>query len=333
MSIASQLTTLAANKVAIKAAIEAKSPATAPTDALAQWPTAIASIPSGGGLTGYTLRLINNGDQSGSDFADQVGKVLKADGTTETTDFYGTGTSLKIVNNAIAYAGGNTNYSVLNVLTGNTVVKVSVRCFVAGTKIILCNGSVKNVEDIGYEDELLTWDFGSGKPSSAKPLWIKKREEVNYAFTNKFASGRVLRTTGRSKTGWAHRGFNVTRGSFTYFPASVGDEFFSLDGNDELVESRKTMERVCSYNIITVDHMNLFAEGILTSCSLNNYRGFNAAQMTWASKAVKHHSRSAFDGIPNEWIDGLHLCEQPIAAGELAKYVKGLVASDTRLRA
>lgn len=49
MSIASELTTLAANKAAIKSAIEAKSPVIAPTDALSQWPTAIASIPTGGG--------------------------------------------------------------------------------------------------------------------------------------------------------------------------------------------------------------------------------------------------------------------------------------------
>lgn len=49
MSIASEIAALAANKAAIKSAIEAKNPATAPTDALAQWPTAIASIPTGGG--------------------------------------------------------------------------------------------------------------------------------------------------------------------------------------------------------------------------------------------------------------------------------------------
>lgn len=49
MSIASELTTLASNKAAIKSAIEAKNPVTAPTDALSQWPTAIASIPTGGG--------------------------------------------------------------------------------------------------------------------------------------------------------------------------------------------------------------------------------------------------------------------------------------------
>ena len=46
---ADKLALAAANKVAIKAAIAAKNPATAPTDVMSQWPTAIASIPSGGG--------------------------------------------------------------------------------------------------------------------------------------------------------------------------------------------------------------------------------------------------------------------------------------------
>lgn len=45
MSIASEITVLAKNKAAIKAAIEAKNPIIAPTNALAQWPTSIASIP------------------------------------------------------------------------------------------------------------------------------------------------------------------------------------------------------------------------------------------------------------------------------------------------
>lgn len=44
MSIASELTTLANNKANIKAAIESKNPLVSPTDALAQWPSAVASI-------------------------------------------------------------------------------------------------------------------------------------------------------------------------------------------------------------------------------------------------------------------------------------------------
>lgn len=46
MSIASELTTLANNKAAIKAAIAALNPATPLTDDLSQWPASISSVPS-----------------------------------------------------------------------------------------------------------------------------------------------------------------------------------------------------------------------------------------------------------------------------------------------
>lgn len=49
MSIAAELTNLAANRDAIKSAIEAKSPTVAPTSVLSSFPAAIASIPTGGG--------------------------------------------------------------------------------------------------------------------------------------------------------------------------------------------------------------------------------------------------------------------------------------------
>ena len=49
MSIASEIQALVANKLAIKNAILAKSPATPPGDRLSDWPASIGSIPSGGG--------------------------------------------------------------------------------------------------------------------------------------------------------------------------------------------------------------------------------------------------------------------------------------------
>lgn len=52
MSIASEIQDLLANKASIKAAIEAKSPSVAPTDDLASFPAAIASIQGGGSPDG-----------------------------------------------------------------------------------------------------------------------------------------------------------------------------------------------------------------------------------------------------------------------------------------
>ena len=336
MSIASQLTTLAANKAAIKAAIEAKNPETAPTDALAQWPTAIASIPTGGGLTGYKLTI-----QGYADYDSYTGfAIAYADGSVEVYDsfshIYPTETVVK--NDVVAYAKCkgepyNGAYRVVSgttvVLSADTMVYAYCQCLLRGTLVSLADGSTKPIEDVTYADDLLVWDFERGECASAKPLWIKKAQRTDFMFDVQFKSGRTLGVTGPH----GHRAFNIDLRIFEYLPRSVGERVWTLDGADEVVSCAKMQGDFEYYNIITADHMNLFAEGILTSCSLNNYRGFNAAQMTWASKAVNHHSRSAFDGIPDEWVDGLHLCEQPIAAGELVKYVKGLVDSDTRLRA
>lgn len=332
MSIASELSTLADNKAAIKSAIEAKSPETAPTGDMSQWPTAIASIPSGGGgggLTGHTLTLVDIGNNpSPEHFYDLESKYLKADGTTGHTDFYDSGEpSPKVVPDVIAYAtcsGGMVNIVALN---GDTTVRVSVPCLLAGTKILLADGSAKNVEDVGYDDELMVWDFERGRPASAKPLWIKRRDTSMYAFVNTFSSGRVLRTTGRSATGWGHRGFNVTRESFTYFPASVGDMFALVDGVDELVECRKVRGEFDFYNIITAGHFNLYADGVLTSCSLNNYRKFSGRDLRFAECPAVHHPASDFDSIPEAYVSGLHLCEQPASSGELKAYVRKLIAS------
>lgn len=66
MSIASELTTLATNKANIKSALMAMNPATPPTDALAQWPIAIASIPTGGGSSADPENMVKFYDYDGT---------------------------------------------------------------------------------------------------------------------------------------------------------------------------------------------------------------------------------------------------------------------------
>ena len=61
---ADKLALAASNKAAIKAAIEAKSPATAPTNVMSQWPTAIASIPTASAPVIQPLSVTANGTYS-----------------------------------------------------------------------------------------------------------------------------------------------------------------------------------------------------------------------------------------------------------------------------
>ena len=158
------------------------------------------------------------------------------------------------------------------ILENDITLNVYMGCFLRGTLVTLADRTEKPIEDVTCEDELLVWDFDNGCYASAKPAWIKRREESLYYFRNRYASGRELLTTGRSETGWGHRHYDMTRNEFRYTPTTVGDAVFTLDGADEHRSCEKVAGTCEFYNIITERHFNLFANGILTSCSLSNFR-------------------------------------------------------------
>lgn len=191
----------------------------------------------------------------------------------------------RVFENVVSYHSGISNYRIwMNTavtsehrainfipITADTTIDVWMGCILKGANVTLADGTVKNIEDIEYTDELSVWDFDNGVKAKSAPCWIKKRQETTYLFVCRFANGKELKITGKSRTGWGHRGYNVTRGRFTYFPASVGDDFMMEDGTVSTLVSCERKEETCEfYNVITKEHFNLYANGVLTSCSLNN---------------------------------------------------------------
>lgn len=209
-------------------------------------------------------------------------------------------------------------------LTGSTTVTsahCNIPCLLKGTLIRLANGRDKPIEEITYDDDLLVWDFDNGKLSSAKPIWIKKAQKANYYFKNILASGKELLTTGQSSTGWGHRMFDMDKGKFRYTTETVSDRIFTLDGID-LHKSCERIEAECEhYNIITEKHFNLFANGILTSCSLNNL--YPVKDMKFVKDDRRPRPFEAYD-VPMELYRGLRLDEQTGDVTELNKYVNNL---------
>lgn len=325
MSIASELATLAANKAAIKAAIEAKNPTVAPTDALAQWPDAIASIPTGGGgggLTGY--RLIIDGSFTSS--GDEGIAVLFADATVGVYETYEYlyGSSL-VLNDVVGYhkiGGGGNPIGNWVALSGNTTIYMSCACLMCGTLVSMADGSEKPIEDVGYGDDLLVWDFERGELAVARPFWIMRPQPVGRAYRVRFEEGVTLDVTGPH----GHRAYNVDLQRFEYLPRSVGDRVWTLQGYKRVTDCELREVSGDCYNIITAGHLNMFANGVLTSCRLNNRRAFDAA-MRFASPELARHPRSAFAGVPNGWIDGLCLCGQHGTAEETMEYVARLTAT------
>ena len=161
-------------------------------------------------------------------------------------------------------------------LTEDTKISRGRMCILKGTLIHLADGSVKPIERITYDDDLMVWDFDEGHYSHAKPAWIKKVEKGEYYFRNRYESGRELLTTGQSATGWGHRPFDYDRMEFRSCPTTVGDRIMTtsclgVGGGWERHVSCERVDGECEfYNVITERHFNVIANGIWTSCSLNN---------------------------------------------------------------
>lgn len=178
-------------------------------------------------------------------------------------------------------------------------------CLIKDTNIVLANKTNKKIQDITYDDELLVWNFDDGKYDSAKPLWIKKTETTTWYYKLKFSNGLELKVTGTYPE--AHSLFSVEDGKFIHANKLVSKKVYTLDGIATLESCEEVHENVEFYNIITNYHMNLFANSVLTSTSLNNL--YPIKNMVF----VKEDREPTFDYsmVDRKWVNGLRLSEQP----------------------
>ena len=201
----------------------------------------------------------------------------------------------------ITYVDGST-------VTVITEFKAVFYCLAEGTKITLAGHRTKNIENITYEDKLLVWDFDKGCFAEAKPLWIKKVQVAKEYNLVKFDNGVELKTVAD------HRIFNMESQKFTYTmneeDTPLGTTTFMEDGTTaKLIERKVVKETVNYYNVITDYHMNLFANGILTSLRLNNL--YKIENMKFVKDDRKLATREEYASIPDKYFYGLRLAEQP----------------------
>lgn len=190
----------------------------------------------------------------------------------------------------------------------------------------------KKIEDLNYNDKLLVWDFDHGCFTTARPLWLKKKEEAEEYNLLKFSDGSELKTIKQ------HRIFNKELGKFTYpmtDETPIGTTTFTEDGKEvKLVSKEVIKEHVAFYNVITYYHMNAFANGILTSCRLSNL--YKIKDMKYVKDNRKLASREEYKEIPDDYFYGMRISEQPRnvnsgnderIANTLTEYVNNCIAN------
>lgn len=171
-------------------------------------------------------------------------------------------------------SGSNFGGSCIFKVSSAGTINIEFQCLIEGTQITLADGSIKAIEDITYDDELLVWNFYEGKFDKAKPTWIKVVETAPEYNLVKFSNGAEVGFVGAGGDIGYHRVFNKEAKTFTHTGVKDtpnGTTTFAQDESYPTITSQEVIrEEVKYYNVITDKHYNLFANGILTSCRLSN---------------------------------------------------------------
>lgn len=223
---------------------------------------------------------------------------------------------------AISHIGVDGNRSVIYQINGD-IEYTHNPCFARGTLILLADGTTKFVQDITYDDLLLVWDFDNGCYASSRPVWIKKAQTTDYYYLCKFADGRDLKLIGSG--GKCHRVLDIEAGKFESATDCVGKRVMTEQGETVLLSCERVDEEVEFYNIITHTHINLFAEGVLTSCRLNNLYPIENMRFVKESR-MKRTKGDYTDIVGSDTFRGLRLAEQTMDIAELNAYIERLYA-------
>lgn len=157
-------------------------------------------------------------------------------------------------------------------VTGNGTISnmYAAPCFVEGTLITMADGTQKKVEDINYGDEVLCYNFNEGKQTTSPIEFVMKKMQSNFYYKVTLSDGTILKLVGAN--GKSHRLYNATKQSFIY-PQDFEENDYTLKENGTLVtisSIEKIEKKVNFYNIASKDHINVYAEGVLTSNRLSN---------------------------------------------------------------
>lgn len=180
------------------------------------------------------------------------------------------------------------------------VAKGNTGCLVEGTLITLADGTKKAIEDITYDDLLITWNYDLGMYEYAYPVWIEQKGSTTSYTKVTLDDGTTISAVD------VHAVFNVDLNRFVNMTAE-SEEFYvgtkvlvmAMDnnglpvyenGNIKLVERTVSAieivyENVNYYQVLTANYFNVFANNVLTTegnVILTNRYGFNS-NVKWDS--------------------------------------------------
>ena len=164
----------------------------------------------------------------------------------------------------------------------------------------------KKLRDVTPDDLILCWDFDNGELVFVEPLWIMEKQIFDKYYLLEFSDGSILKIAGDHKVYDAdkHKFVNTVEKN----ELKIGSHVFNSKGEIvELVSWSVVNDSVDAYNVITKHHMNIFANGILTSCVFSNI--YSIENMKYIKDGKEKITNTDLIGIDEKYVDGLRLKE------------------------
>ena len=161
-------------------------------------------------------------------------------------------------------------------VTGDIVISASgklIACLVEGTKVLLADGSYKNIEDIEYTDLLAVYDHLNGGITYVYPVWIKEEEITSVYEKVTFDDGSNLKFAGKHCIYDCEKNEYVDVSNKEEF--NVGSKVYKLENNElkkvRVVKIEYIEEKVKCYNVLSTTNYNIIANGFITTDIITQY--------------------------------------------------------------
>ena len=201
---------------------------------------------------------------------------------------YANGTTEDLPSGNSSQTAYSYNNNVLNIyhITGDVTIEASGgTCLAEGTKILMADGSYKNVEDINYDDLLAVWNYDTGELTSEYPLWIENEHVANEINRVTFSDNSYIDFVGN------HAIYSTDKNEFVNIldedNFKVGTHVAKIN-NKKLIKTtvtkiEKIRKEVKYYFVGSTTYYNIFANDILTTdqnLMISNLYGFDD-NATW----------------------------------------------------
>ena len=153
-------------------------------------------------------------------------------------------------------------------------------CLAEGTKVLLADGTYKNVEDIGYDDLLSVWNYDTGELTYEYPLWIEKKQTSDLITKVTFEDDSYINFVGNHSIYDTDKNIFINLSNRNDF--KTGIHVAKLKNNKLVSSTIKNIEvikkKVNYYFVGSTTYYNVFANDVLTTdrnLIISNLYGFD----------------------------------------------------------